>query len=447
MARTGDPHSATAQFFINVADNGFLNHTSPSAQGWGYAVFGKVVKGTEIVDKLRGVKTGRNGGHQDVPKDDVIIERPWPCNQAPFRQGGCPLACSRPVVHAHGPPLAVPMDNSPAQSLPQPSCSALAGRAPAHGPDCRTSPSCVPPIAAEWTLPAAWRTLDFISDLHLQACEPATVQAFRRYLHATQADAVFLLGDLFEVWVGDDALLDPGSFEADCAATLREAAARRPLFFMQGNRDFLTGAQFDALCGTTTLADPTVLDCGDQRILLSHGDALCLDDTDYQRFRAMARSAAWQAAFLAQPLPLRREQARGIRQESESRKRESAGADAAAPPPATPPPCPPMPTWMPRPRAAGCAPHAPPPWSTATRTARPTMNWAMACGVWCSATGIWQPPCRAPKCCAGSRARACGACRCPKYLNRRPNDEPLATTGPLGPAAGPPRTLRRLAGA
>ena len=75
MARTSDPHSATAQFFINVADNGFLNHTSPSAQGWGYAVFGKVVKGTEIVDKLRGVKTGRNGGHQDVPKDDVIIEK------------------------------------------------------------------------------------------------------------------------------------------------------------------------------------------------------------------------------------------------------------------------------------------------------------------------------------------------------------------------------------
>lgn len=180
-----------------------------------------------------------------------------------------------------------------------------------------------PPIAAERTLPTAWRTLDFISDLHLQASEPATVQAFRHYLHATQADAVFLLGDLFEVWVGDDALLEPGSFEAECAATLREAAARRPLFFMQGNRDFLTGAQFDVLCGTTTLTDPTVLDCGDQRILLSHGDALCLDDVNYQRFRVLARSAAWQAAFLAQPLQLRREQARGIRQESESRKRES----------------------------------------------------------------------------------------------------------------------------
>jgi peptidyl-prolyl cis-trans isomerase B (cyclophilin B) len=75
MARTGDPHSATAQLVITLADNGFLNHPSPSAQGWGEAVFGKVIKGTEIVDKLRGVKTGRSGFHQDVPKDDVIIEK------------------------------------------------------------------------------------------------------------------------------------------------------------------------------------------------------------------------------------------------------------------------------------------------------------------------------------------------------------------------------------
>ncbi|MBY0454831.1 MAG: peptidyl-prolyl cis-trans isomerase [Burkholderiaceae bacterium] len=75
MARTSDPHSATAQFFINVADNGFLNHTTPSAQGWGYAVFGKVVSGTEIVDKLKSVKTGRSGFHDDVPKEDVIIEK------------------------------------------------------------------------------------------------------------------------------------------------------------------------------------------------------------------------------------------------------------------------------------------------------------------------------------------------------------------------------------
>ena len=75
MARTSDPHSASAQFFINVADNGFLNHTAPSAQGWGYAVFGKVVKGTEIVDAIKGVKTGRKGFHDDVPLTDVVIEK------------------------------------------------------------------------------------------------------------------------------------------------------------------------------------------------------------------------------------------------------------------------------------------------------------------------------------------------------------------------------------
>ena len=75
MDRTGDPHSATAQFFINVADNGFLNHTAPSMQGWGYAVFGKVVAGTDVVDKIKAVKTGRKGFHDDVPKEDVIIEK------------------------------------------------------------------------------------------------------------------------------------------------------------------------------------------------------------------------------------------------------------------------------------------------------------------------------------------------------------------------------------
>jgi peptidyl-prolyl cis-trans isomerase B (cyclophilin B) len=75
MARTQAPHSATAQFFINVADNDFLNHTAPSMQGWGYAVFGKVVEGTEVVDRIRAVKTGRKGFHDDVPKDDVVIEK------------------------------------------------------------------------------------------------------------------------------------------------------------------------------------------------------------------------------------------------------------------------------------------------------------------------------------------------------------------------------------
>ncbi|MGJ7498956.1 peptidylprolyl isomerase [Variovorax sp. ZT5P49] len=75
MARTSAPHSATAQFFINVSDNGFLNHTAPSAQGWGYAVFGKVINGTDVVDKIKAVKTGRKGFHDDVPLEDVVIEK------------------------------------------------------------------------------------------------------------------------------------------------------------------------------------------------------------------------------------------------------------------------------------------------------------------------------------------------------------------------------------
>jgi len=75
MARTSDPHSATAQFFINVADNAFLDHTAETAQGWGYCVFGRVVEGTDVVDRIRKVKTGRSGMHQDVPLEDVVIER------------------------------------------------------------------------------------------------------------------------------------------------------------------------------------------------------------------------------------------------------------------------------------------------------------------------------------------------------------------------------------
>jgi peptidyl-prolyl cis-trans isomerase B (cyclophilin B) len=75
MARTSDPHSATAQFFINVGNNDFLNHTAPTSQGWGYCVFGKVTAGSEVVDKIKGVKTGSRAGHQDVPVDDVVIEK------------------------------------------------------------------------------------------------------------------------------------------------------------------------------------------------------------------------------------------------------------------------------------------------------------------------------------------------------------------------------------
>ncbi len=188
------------------------------------------------------------------------------------------------------------------------------------------------PLFEELAAPPHWRTVDFISDLHLQASEPATVAALQQYLESTPADALFILGDLFEVWVGDDAQREPGSFEAQGCALLRAATQRLPVYFMHGNRDFLAGPDFLAACGITGLADPTILTFGDQRYVLSHGDLLCLDDADYQCFRLQSRSAAWQQQFLAQPLATRRVQARGIRQESEAKKQSGASyADVDGP--------------------------------------------------------------------------------------------------------------------
>lgn len=192
------------------------------------------------------------------------------------------------------------------------------------------------PRIAELTAPAVWQVVDFISDLHLQASEPATVQAWEHYMAHTRADAVFILGDLFEVWVGDDGPAsadDEARFEARCVHTLHTTAQGRAVFFMHGNRDFLLGNAFAQACGLRLLADPTVLVFGGQRWLLSHGDALCLDDTDYLQFRAQVRSPEWQQAFLARPLAERRAIARGLRTESEARKRSGAvyaDVDAAA---------------------------------------------------------------------------------------------------------------------
>lgn len=183
------------------------------------------------------------------------------------------------------------------------------------------------PRFAELRAPAHWRVVDFISDLHLQASEAQTMQAWEHYLAHTRADAVFILGDLFEVWVGDDGWRgqdDDARFEQHCIETLRTAAAGRAVHFMHGNRDFLFGPASARAAGLTLLADPTVLIFSDQRWLLSHGDALCLDDRDYLQFRAQVRTTAWQQAFLARPLAERRALARGLRQQSENRKQGGA---------------------------------------------------------------------------------------------------------------------------
>jgi len=167
----------------------------------------------------------------------------------------------------------------------------------------------------ELQAPSHWRTLDFISDVHLHAAAPQTRQAWADYLQHTVADAVLVLGDLFEVWVGDDAL-QPGSFEAACAQVLRQASSRLALYLMPGNRDFLMGPAAWQACGAQPLADPTVLVFGGQRWLLSHGDALCLEDRAYQSFRAQVRSPAWAEAFLAKPLAERQALARAMRDAS-----------------------------------------------------------------------------------------------------------------------------------
>jgi UDP-2,3-diacylglucosamine hydrolase len=161
-----------------------------------------------------------------------------------------------------------------------------------------------------------WRCVDLLSDLHLHPHDPDTFAVWRRHLQSTTADAVFLLGDVFEAWVGDDAIDTPG-FAADCAQVLREASAQRPLFFLHGNRDFLVGEALAHACGFALMADPTVLTLGTQRWLLTHGDALCLSDTDYLAFRAQVRAPEWQSAFLRRPLAEREALARQMREASE----------------------------------------------------------------------------------------------------------------------------------
>lgn len=168
----------------------------------------------------------------------------------------------------------------------------------------------IPRLAA----PAHWERIDLLSDLHLGPATSGTLARLQAYLAETPAQAVLLLGDIFEVWVGDDARHEP--FEAGVVQLLHEAAQRKALFFMPGNRDFLVGPELLAAAGMTALPDPTVLEAFGQRWLLVHGDAQCLDDAAYQAFRRQVRSAEWQAQVLAQPLEARQALGRQMREGS-----------------------------------------------------------------------------------------------------------------------------------
>jgi UDP-2,3-diacylglucosamine hydrolase len=155
----------------------------------------------------------------------------------------------------------------------------------------------------------------FISDLHLDRREPRTIANLVEFLtaRATSARAVYILGDLFEVWLGDDD--DADEFDAVFAA-LQQLSQTADLYFMHGNRDFLVGADLAQRLGMTLLPDPHLIELDGKPVLLMHGDLLCSDDVDYQNFRRMVRGSEWQQDFLGRPLAERKQIAAGLRDRS-----------------------------------------------------------------------------------------------------------------------------------
>jgi UDP-2,3-diacylglucosamine hydrolase len=165
----------------------------------------------------------------------------------------------------------------------------------------------------------------FISDLNLSDSRPEINQVFFEFLRgpARAAEALYVLGDLFEYWAGDDDLDDP--FNRSVATALAEYSHRGiPLRFMHGNRDFLLDGAFEKACGAHLIDDPCALDLFGVPTLLMHGDTLCTDDLDYQKFRVQVRDPIWQKGFLALPLEQRKRQIEAVRQTSESEKTRKA---------------------------------------------------------------------------------------------------------------------------
>ena len=171
------------------------------------------------------------------------------------------------------------------------------------------------------------RSALFISDIHLSPHEPATAERFLAFLAgpARSAASLTILGDLFDYWAGDDDLDDP--FNARIVTALRVLAdSGVAVSFMAGNRDFLIGADFAAAASLTLLTDPCIRDIAGTPTLLTHGDLLCTDDADYQRFRRQVRDPAWRNQFLAKPLGVRKAEIEALRARSEREKKIKAQA-------------------------------------------------------------------------------------------------------------------------
>ncbi|HJV73801.1 MAG TPA: UDP-2,3-diacylglucosamine diphosphatase [Noviherbaspirillum sp.] len=162
----------------------------------------------------------------------------------------------------------------------------------------------------------------FVSDVHLQAALPRTTQAFIDFLrnHAIKAQQLYLLGDLFEYWAGDDDLAT--SYNAEIVHNIRGVSdAGVAIFWIPGNRDFLVGEDFARTAGLNLLPDPFIANIAGQRIVLTHGDAQCTDDQAYMAFRAQVREPAWQREFLAMPLAKRKALIEGMRNGSREAQR------------------------------------------------------------------------------------------------------------------------------
>lgn len=161
-------------------------------------------------------------------------------------------------------------------------------------------------------------TARFISDLHLRTERPDLTERFAAFLAATasaKVEALFILGDLFEYWIGDDDLADP--FNAQVCKLLRDLADRGTrIYFIAGNRDFLLGNTFATAAGITLLSEAIAVGAGGTPTLVMHGDTICTDDLPYQEFRRMVRAPEWQKNFLARPLPERRAEVESLRRRS-----------------------------------------------------------------------------------------------------------------------------------
>ena len=156
----------------------------------------------------------------------------------------------------------------------------------------------------------------FVSDLHLDPARPATTALFLDFLarQARQAEACYILGDLFEAWIGDDDDTELGRVVVNALRSLADSGV--PVYFLHGNRDFLIGPRFASESGIQLLPETEVIDLYGEPVLLLHGDTLCTDDVDYQAFRAQVRKPAWQARLLEQPLAQRRALAGQLRETS-----------------------------------------------------------------------------------------------------------------------------------